>query len=195
MTFSSISLTHVAFWKARATFVYRPSDNKSRIVVLLGLPHPVLGLAEAFLLLSELSPPSVRLSDASPTFPHSPQISPIRGVHSLKRYSLLCLPLLHNPHVTVRPLPLSLEEGRCPGVAAQELEARSVAVRLKARLIRVAIMWSPGSVSLDSATAHAYWSANSLPATPRLPGTQLMEMVLPWSLSVWASSMISRAIS
>ena len=142
-------------------------------------------------------------------------------------------------YVTIRPLPLSLEEGRCPGVAAQELEvsccemhwepadlgsipgldfgvsnlktllraflssvsvhhrwvARSVAVRLKARLIRVAIMWSQGSVSLDSATAHAYWSANSLPATPRWPGTQLMEMVLPWSLSVWASSMISRAIS
>ena len=44
---------------------------------------------------------SVRPRDASPTLVHSSRISFFHAVHSLKRYSLLCLPLLHHQHTSL----------------------------------------------------------------------------------------------
>ena len=115
ITPSLTSPTRAAFRKVRTASVFRSSESKSRIVVLLGLALACLTRKpKPLLLLGVLPPPSDAplLPDASPTFFHSCLISFVHTVHSLKRCFLLCLPLLHHQHSSLSiQLCLSLRKG------------------------------------------------------------------------------------
>ena len=94
--------------KVSTASVYRSSDSRSRINVLLGLALACLTRnPKPFLLLKEPPLPSIRFPEASPTVAHSCNISFVQSVHSFKRCSLLYRPLLHHQQtsLSVHPHP------------------------------------------------------------------------------------------
>ena len=103
---SLTSPTRVAPKKSSTASVCRPSDSRSRIDALLGLALACLTRKpKPFLLLKQPPFSSAHPPEASPTAAHSSRISFVHAVHSLKRCSLLCLPLLHHHARPSPPLP------------------------------------------------------------------------------------------
>ena len=119
MSPSLTSPTLVASINARTAFVYRSSDNRSRIDELLGLALACLTRQlKPFLLLSLTADFHSSPRGLAHSCPHNSLISFFHAEHSLKRYSLLCLPLPHHQHTSVPIHPhLSLRKGTiiaCP---------------------------------------------------------------------------------
>ena len=105
MTLALTSPTFVPSKNLRTASVYRSFDSKSLTDVLLGLARACLTLyPKPFLLLKGSSVCSLP-PEASLTAVHSSLISVVQALHSLKRCSLLCLPLLHHqqPSESVQP--------------------------------------------------------------------------------------------
>ena len=108
--------------------MYRSSDSKSHIVVLLGLDLACRTREPKPFLLLSLSPlVSERPPEACPTAVHKPRIFLVYAVHSLKRCFLLCLPLSHHQQMSLSAhAHLSLRNGAimaCPGRSWKYLAA------------------------------------------------------------------------
>ena len=137
---SLTSPTLVASRKDKTTSVYLLSDNKSPTDVLLGLALDSLTRKPTPFILLYWSPPDPDLPpDAAPTAVQSSRISLVHIVRSLKRCSLLCLPLLHHRHVSVSVHPhLSRRKGAIiawPLRRWKNLAATPLGTRLRVGLI------------------------------------------------------------